>query len=56
MKNSFIALFCFITSITFAQKLEKDWKFSSVKNQTESVSVAIDSSDILSLNDGKLSS
>ncbi|PQJ75067.1 NupC/NupG family nucleoside CNT transporter [Polaribacter gangjinensis] len=53
MKNSIIALFCFFTSITFAQQLEKNWKFSSVKNQSESVSIAIDSSDILSLIDGK---
>lgn len=53
MKNIFIALFCFITSITFAQKLEKDWKFSSIKNQSGTESIAIDSSDIFSLIDGK---
>ena len=53
MKNSIVAIFCLITSITFAQKLEKNWKFTSVKNQSESVLIAIDSSDILSLNEGK---
>lgn len=53
MKNSIIAIFCLITSITFAQKIEKNWKFTSVKNQSESVLIAIDSSDILSLNEGK---
>jgi CNT family concentrative nucleoside transporter len=53
MKNSIIALFCFITSITFAQKLEKDWKFSSIKNQSGTESIAIDSSDIFSFIDGK---
>ena len=53
MKNSIIAIFCFITSLTFAQQLEKDWKFSTVKNQTRTDSVTIDSSDIFSLIDGK---
>ncbi|MDP5092721.1 MAG: Na+ dependent nucleoside transporter [Polaribacter sp.] len=53
MKNIIIALFCFITSITFAQQLEKDWKFSSIKNQSGTESIAIDSADIFSLIDGK---
>lgn len=55
MKNILIAIFCFVTSLSLAQQLEKKWNFSSIKNQSGTEIIGIDSTDFFSFNDGKFS-
>lgn len=53
MKHILIAFFFLISLNSFGQQLENNWKFSSIKKQSSDEIVTIDSTDILSLFDGK---
>ena len=53
MKHILIAFFFLISLSSFGQQLENNWKFSSIKKQSSDEIVTIDSTDILSLFEGK---
>lgn len=52
MKHILLTFFCFFSLSYFGQQIENQWKFSSIKSQSETTKIAIDSSDNFSLKKG----
>ena len=53
MKQYISCILFFLSVITVAQTIEKDWKFESIKNNNEIPIVEINTNDALKLADGK---